>query len=279
MRKILLAALMLFSCDAFSAEFRALSYNIWGRPWPLPSKPKRFPKIKKYLSTHNVDVVGFQESFSRKAKRLKDIPGFPYYARGNAGSLLRTSSGILTISKHPIVRVERLRYSDCAGTDCLARKGALLTTHLIAGVGLVDVVNTHLNAAGGDETREAQLWQLILFINDQHVSGRPLIVMGDFNFPPTSKLYDLWIRTANIVYDTHQKYVDDNPELPQSVRQGWTKPKKKNGKPGKRIDYIFSGLDSTHLKTITSKVMFSNHHNGRALSDHFAVEAIFSTED
>ncbi len=261
---------------------RVMTYNIWGLPRPFLKDRGRFAHIKKMLPTLNADVIGFQESFTDHAKPVYNIPEFPYRARGELRKrphALIQGDGLGVISRFPISRVQRLRFDDCKGTDCLSRKGALLVT-IEHPSSSVDVVVTHLNAAGSNGIRVKQTRELITFIG-KHCGERPLVVMGDLNAIPTDQPLtelknQLWVQ------DAHQDFISANPDLPKADKDAFTydysqntvlKSKNHNGH-SKRIDYVlFRSGASKELKAVRTDVVMDTPVQGRNLSDHFGFTA------
>jgi len=267
---------------ASSGRFRVLSYNVWGLPGVLLQKGRRIPLIPREISRLDADVVAFQETFHASTRRLMSIPGYPYVAVGPGKSDGRTSSGLMVASKWPIVRTEKIVFDRCSGTDCLANKGALLTRLEVDGLGEIDVVATHLNAAGGDGLRSRQLAQILELVARES-GDRPVILAGDFNFHSESDpYYDLSIDEG--FRDSFAEYRDVHPELSPIEWFGLTFDPDRNlnlklegpFRRGDRLDYIWvkdHGRTETRVKR--SGLVLDRLVSGMHLSDHFGIRTDF----
>ena len=96
-----------FSADAGERSVRVLSYNVWGLPAPLTSKPSRFKDLKARVPDAGADVIAFQETFATKSHVLAEMPSYPHRAWGPAPSKGKLASGLLIVSRFPIVAVGR----------------------------------------------------------------------------------------------------------------------------------------------------------------------------
>jgi len=254
-----------------------MSFNIWGLPWPLTTNPSRFRSIVDVLTFHSelADVIGFQEVFCNEAKEaLKHLTFvYPYHSyhqmtpMKSDSSLL--SSGLLIVSKFPIVDVDFLTYKNCSGFDCFAQKGAQKVTLCLPNHLYVDVFNTHLESGNNEKSKAIrlnQIDQLLSFMNNTRQVlpfSERLILLGDFNAPPFSDEY-LAI-TKNGFFDTECCPVKHPPSF---------------ANPEQRIDFIFTSSSfspydhstNRRLSLRRSGVLTDKHSQ---LSDHFAIVAEF----
>ncbi len=265
---IFFAALLLHGSLAQKVEARevkALTYNIWGLPYPISKRMGRFPLIRKKLPQFGADIIALQEAFTDQAKVSTKSKEYPYKAHGPGASFFNLSSGLVVMSKHPIIKKKIIKFNECQGWDCFANKGVLFVRILIDGEEL-DVYVTHLNAEGEDEgPRFYQIMDFLVFFKENSL-GRKTILMGDFNFPDTSFLHSLLTQDLG-VNDSHQEYILDNPDLPDDIQRGST------SKSGKRIDYVFVTPD---LPVRNVEVVFKEKaYEGEQLSDHRAVLTTF----
>jgi len=258
-----------FANDAVTGKFRAISYNVWGLPVPFLSKPGRFQKIHDSIGRFNADFIGFQETFTKKSAPLKEIEGYPYMAEGPQKKGIKIlHSGLLFISKFPILETATLAFSKCSGMDCFARKGVLWSKVLVPGFGTINVFLTHANAGSNESVKMHQLIEAAQFI-DQKRGDRPTIFLGDFNLTPGSDYYH-YVRYVMGLDDALDLYLKEHPERATdpsfiyTVRIG-----KKFYK--RRIDYFFlqDGLQSS-IYTKNYQVIM-NKIDGDKLSDHFGV--------
>ena len=130
-------------------------------------------------------MICFQELFDDRAhgilkRRLKETYPYmigpanptPFSPKGN--------SGLVIYSKIPITHLEEIDFSQCEGSDCLARKGALLVEAEQEGVKF-QVMVTHLEAGGSKELKISQYEEIRAMIDRHRVTGVPQILAGDYN--------------------------------------------------------------------------------------------------
>jgi endonuclease/exonuclease/phosphatase family metal-dependent hydrolase len=256
-------------------DFRLITYNVWGLPVPFKLDHSKLPLIAQSIPIYQPDVVVFQETFTKRAEVLKTIKGMNYFAQGPGKKGVKfQSSGLLTVSRHPIVQVKNIQYNKCAGFDCLSAKGALLTTIKLEDGTLVDIYNTHLNAGKNAKVKWSQLAQLVQFIqaNDR---GHPTFIAGDFNITPDSAYYEYLRKDAELV-DTHAAYVVEHPDLSEKQKKGITHSKKKllSKKTNERkLDYAFVMNSNGHQDSdvLFTQPIYDGSHDNNRFSDHFAV--------
>jgi endonuclease/exonuclease/phosphatase family metal-dependent hydrolase len=247
-----------------------LTYNVWGLPKPFLTDPSRFSEIAQAIPATDADIVAFQEAFTSRTDELMHARG-----PGKPGPLM-TNSGLLVISRWPIIQREEIIYSACSGSDCIANKGALYLRIRLDENQDLDVFATHMNASDTGEIRVHQTKELAQFI--RVFSGRrPLILLGDLNTRPNSEIFahlgGLGIR------DSHDEFVAANPGIPPHERLGYTVDRARNPLAGKhpvsgKIDYVLvRDLPEQPICTRQSKLAFDKPANNRFLSDHFGVLA------
>ncbi|MFI0989008.1 jacalin-like lectin [Streptomyces exfoliatus] len=165
---------------AVTGSFNVLTYNIAGLPLGLgDSDPAtNTPLIGQRLGAY--DIVNVQEDFNYHAS-LYANDTHPHRTPTSGGAAI--GDGLNTLSDVPFEDFERVRWSNCTGTNCLTPKGfSLARTRLAEGV-FVDLYNVHTNADSTDDAlaaRRANIEQLSDFIQ-AHSSGNAVIVMGDTN--------------------------------------------------------------------------------------------------
>jgi endonuclease/exonuclease/phosphatase family metal-dependent hydrolase len=120
-----------------------------------------------------------------------------------------TSSGLLTFARHPIVRTEqvvfRTRGRRLRDSDVWSRKGVLMVELDLGLPGNLEVFSTHL-FYGGDllwsgarhrspeiaEVRQAQVHELLGFVDAVHHPANVALVVGDFNIDAEGRGADGW---------------------------------------------------------------------------------------
>ncbi len=141
-----------------------LTYNVFMRPvvgMTTDLKDTRVPFIAEAIRKY--DVVCFQELFSQLNYRRKDILnyanrcGFKHVSKPpdvklkSLLSLKLLNSGLLTISKYPIVETEFIEFKEKAGVDALAAKGVLYSKIKTPNHRHIHLFNTHTQATYHNE--------------------------------------------------------------------------------------------------------------------------------
>ncbi|MBM3699883.1 MAG: hypothetical protein FJW68_03055 [Actinobacteria bacterium] len=133
----------------------------------------------------------------------------PYYVLGPDTSFinfLKQDSGLLILSRYPIIAASAFCFSDLSGTDRLAGKGVLYA-RIKVGIKEDDYIhffNTHLQSHNHPETRFKNLEELFDFagkilLPELNAMGHinPVIMVGDFNV--SADMPAGWIEKAGIV--------------------------------------------------------------------------------
>tara|TARA_B110000467_G_C18330658_1_gene492828 strand:- start:2511 stop:3389 length:879 start_codon:yes stop_codon:yes gene_type:complete len=277
---LLLASPQAHAQDSTQQELKILSWNIKMLPFSFIKKRNhhtRARKIAKELNKREYDIIVFQEAFrisSRKILKNKLRKKYPYIygpAR-HWWNPTKTNSGIWVLSKTPLEELETIAFEDCEGTDCLARKGALLLEGNWKG-NAFQVLGTHLDAGGPDKIRRNQFRELANKLLTKHQKEKvPQFICGDMNTAQSDRLYQEMLSILQA----------EDIELSENSDISFTSYNAK--KQGKVIDYIllkknklkFSNL-ARSIRTIGEKWDLKNPvmvdtHGG--LSDHLAVELI-----
>ncbi|MDQ0584183.1 jacalin-like lectin [Streptomyces rishiriensis] len=165
---------------AESGTFNVLTYNVAGLPEGLSSGPPatNTPLISPRLAAY--DIVNVQEDFNYHAA-LYAGDNHPYRTATSGGAGI--GDGLNTLSDYVLEDFERVRWSDCTGTNCLTPKGFTLSRVRLAEGVFVDLYNVHTNADDSDDAlaaRRANTEQLSDFIQ-ANSSGNAVLVMGDTN--------------------------------------------------------------------------------------------------
>ncbi len=214
-----LAALLLalVPWPTWAGEFSVLTYNTHGLPgWIAGDEPEaRFPRIGSLANRY--DIVLLQEDFEHHTT-LRSGTRHAFVERGNPSReswhcwLSCSGSGLTFLSGLRGARVRSVAnvpYGVCAGwitgaSDCFATKGFQHARVEIAPGLLVHFVNTHLDAGGDPEDREARRRQLARLSKHlaSSVDGDALILAGDLNLnatrPADARLRDTFARTLGL---------------------------------------------------------------------------------
>jgi len=169
--------------EAHEGTISLLTYNIAGLPEPISSaKTPRARSIKAIGEKLNgFDIVNVQEDFNYNDELYTGGNDHPF--RTETMGKVPFSDGLNTLSKFPITDLERVKWRDCTGADCLTPKGFTYAKLQLAKNVWVDLYNVHANAQDSKEAAAARcknMDQLVEFIN-LHSKGKAIILMGDFN--------------------------------------------------------------------------------------------------
>jgi len=189
-------------------SIRVLSFNIFLRPPGIKNHDSDHKAMRlAYFCErviHSYDIICLQEFFaygtSRQAKFLAYAKnaGFEYSLTLNSKNLINTSidSGLVIISRYPIIKSERLTFKRGIKTDRFYSKGALYAKILCSPNRELNVFNTHLqsgisNSNNSDGvnlsdalvvTRCKQLMALKSFIDScTEDSTGPILLAADMN--------------------------------------------------------------------------------------------------
>jgi endonuclease/exonuclease/phosphatase family metal-dependent hydrolase len=169
---------------------QVLTWNLYQRPWfvadfldtpRLPDRRDRFLGILRSLVSHGADIVCLQEVFHGPTRRALERRFEFSFAKLTHRFCLRMHSGLMILSRHPIVERSGLifhgRMAGGRGADAWVDKG-IMRARILLPDGPLEVFNTHLQAGPCADVREAQL-DLIRRFLDQF-PGRSILT-GDFN--------------------------------------------------------------------------------------------------
>lgn len=302
-------------------QLSVLSYNIEGLPWPARSgRGEDLARIAGELHAlraagRQPHIVLFEEAFSHAARAIAAKAGYRYVADGPSASdpvaspttaadrAFRAAarflagetwgkwrgSGLRIASDYPILSVKRMTYATCAGTDCLANKGAMLVMVAVPGVSQpVAIVDTHLNsrrASGVPFDRSfyayrRQVDALTDFVRANVPAGTPLIVAGDFNAgqEPRRRAYLLqkaadW-RSGAPVKAALETCLQEGDKCPTSDRADLAF----SAKRGRDYQWFAPG-GSTEISLASMTALFGHDGRGRMLSDHVGYAATYLIGD
>jgi endonuclease/exonuclease/phosphatase family metal-dependent hydrolase len=160
-----------------------LSLNVFGLPWPLGCDvAHRCAKVAAAIRASAPDFVALQEVWDRNAREPLLVDGWhAAFCEPTAGLL--GQSGLLTLSRLPIVATSSHRFRQAAGVEVLVGKGALCVVVQSAAGGQVAVWNVHLQSGlEAGAVRREQFRELAAWIRGAPAAG--CIVLGDFNCGP-----------------------------------------------------------------------------------------------
>jgi endonuclease/exonuclease/phosphatase family metal-dependent hydrolase len=217
-------------------------------------------------------VVTMQETFTSYAKGMAKDAAFPYQHYQNNWDLLNLNSGLMTLTKHPIVKTDFIKFKKAADADAFANKGVLLTRLNVAGLGEVDIYNTHYQSKASRSAIRVHDNEMLEAIIKRNDKGNPTFVMGDLNTQPGSPEYQDLMKRLN----PRDSWAERYPGVP-----GYTaspeNPRRDAESGAKRIDYVFV-LPNTRfdIRIESLQVMFAEPVQGVVLSDHYGLSGRFS---
>lgn len=269
-------------------EFKVLSYNIHGLPAPLATG-WRYKAIGEVLAKRRAEgtapeIVLIQEAWQLdKSKELIAAAGYPYVARGPAGTKQKLPSGLWILSEYPILKTEAVIYKNCVNFDCMARKSAFYAQIKVPGLKKpIDIYTTHLNAAVFTDNwlgwprswnvRKKQIVQMVDLIKKTHDPEAVLIAGGDFNMNAESAEYQLLVSLSQLSSTLSAcAHPDSN-----CANQGNLPWETKNA-----IDIQFFAGESKEglVFPLSYERTFKDKVNGVYLSDHSGLETLYRVQE
>jgi len=260
--------------EKLDQQLKVLSWNIFCLPTFIKATDKmyRASAIVDALQHLDCDVIVLQETFHKKSHQiieegLKDT--FPYQIKANRkGNFIKTNHGIFILSKLPAKLLGTIVYKNCKGTDCLAKKGAVLI-EVEKEKQMFQILGTHLQAGNQNKyeaIRKTQREQITAFLKQYKKENIPQLLCGDFNTD-----YNNLSRRNNLLNDLEINHIN----VPNDTT--WPNKYYKTKKTHTTIvDYIFIKYNNVSLNTETKILHFYDQKRKIALSDHSAVEMLLA---
>lgn len=289
----------------FSTTISVMTYNVAGLPWPLRARTKAaMNRIGNALDSEfaegRPDFLFLQEAFVPSAVSLGRRAGYANLVRGPSRSTRPTlkigvdsprnpprksmservgrlvNSGLALATDHSIVAksVEPFGRRSCAGFDCLANKGLLLTRIDIPGVPEpLYLLNTHLNSrrASGAPVRRTlpahnrQIAEMVALLERDWRSGGPLIYAGDFNTRNAPDRFEF--KDARLPGELAHRYCHAHPDR-CAVQASWD-----SDEPWMDTQDLqgYAAGIRVKIEPIKIEARFDAPVGGRMLSDHDAL--------
>lgn len=166
-----------------------LLWNVWLLPPPLSDTIAGSRARKIALLLAGYDIVVLNEAFTHKSELLAQSK-YPYVMTLPRKSYFDLfDSGLVLLSRHPIVTVETEHYQRRSKWDRLASKGIIFCRIRLPNGNEIDVYGTHMQAGSSDReqaAREQQTRQLGEFILRHSGEVRRVVVAGDMNMGPAN---------------------------------------------------------------------------------------------
>ncbi|MCL4176921.1 MAG: sphingomyelin phosphodiesterase [Verrucomicrobia bacterium] len=246
-------------------ELRVLTYNIWGLPaWINGANPSRYARIARELEARAPEFILLQEVWSEHAREAVPAEAGWSVASSPARNLFLRRSGLVTLSRHPIVDAEFHAFRAGTWPDSLVGKGALRITVELAGSLRLNVWNVHLQAGDARDIRLRQIAELAAWVRQAEQGQGADIIAGDFNCTPDSEEYRQLTRLLGT--DAHPPESQPHFVTYDGCRS--------DAADARTLDYVFLRLRQSHVSCTASvaPAMDADRPEDR-LSDHLAVEA------
>lgn len=248
-------------------NFKLITYNIWGLPsWMTGAAKGRYPKIERELEHLDADFVLLQEAWTGKARTAVPRQGPWAIARAAGQHSFFQQSGLVTLSKFPIVGGRFYPFTHAAFPDRLVNKGVLKITVQLPDGHLLNVWNAHLDA-GAERARAAQVTELLAHIETASDGQIADLVAGDFNSTPDSPEYR---KLAKSLGQNLQQAAGATPFVT------WDN---LSARPdaGQTLDYVFlRPRMGSQLRETETEVAFGAPTLKQRLSDHLGLETTVS---
>jgi len=259
---------MLFALPVHGQPLRVMTFNV---RFLTPNDGEnnwdaRRDLVAEVVRTEDPDVIGTQELFKRQGDDIVErLPQFVWFGEGRRGGDEDEHMGVF-------YRKDRLRIRESGNfwlSDTPEVPGSRTWNNLyprlvtwarferIADGATFTLYNTHLPYRDIDEPARVRCAELIRTRLSQLAANEPVILIGDFNTTPESRVHSILTSSLTDVWSAAAKRSG-----PEGTFHGFT------GKPERRIDWILvRGLKPNRVETITTQ------REGRYPSDHFPLIA------
>lgn len=260
-------------------ELRILSYNLYLRPPALlfwNQQQDRIAELRPFLLDY--DILVLQEVFGEGYREqmidlVSDV--YPYHSEILGGKGSKQDAGVLVLSRWPFSEQKSSPYGEtCAGSDCLATKGAIYVQIDKEGQ-TYHIFGTHLQASKEHQlVREGQLALLKGFVDAQGISSsEAVLIVGDLNVnlyaDEQNQAYSNMLDSLSAVHPSNLD-MEDYPPTFDVENNAFAK-----GADNEYLDYaLYSREHLTPKATYNEVKVFKVDELD--LSDHYAVMGYFS---
>jgi endonuclease/exonuclease/phosphatase family metal-dependent hydrolase len=248
------------------ASLKLVTYNIWGLPsWMTGASPGRYPMIARELERLDPDLILLQEAWTTRAKGAAPSKAHLAVAHAAGQHTFFQQSGLVTVSRFPIIGGQFYPFTHAAFPDRFVNKGVLKITVELPDGRLLNVWNVHLQDGGPTAIRLSQVRELVSRVEAAEDGQIADVVGGDFNCTPGSPMYS---ELAGALGPSLQQLSGAAPFVT------WDGLSAKTG-AGKTLDHIFVRGSRTFPTVYTAaRVAFSAPTLKERLSDHLGIEAV-----
>jgi len=247
-------------------NLKLVTYNIWGLPtWMTGARQGRYPKIARELERLDPDIILLQEAWTAEARKSAPAQGAWSIARAAGQYTFSQQSGLVTLSRFPIIGGEFYPFSRATFPDCFVNKGMLKVTVRLSSGQRLNLWNVHLQDGGTAELMLSQIRELASHVQVAQDGQIADLVGGDFNCTPGSRLFQ---ELVNSLGPSVQQLGGAEPFVT------WDGLSEKRGS-GQTLDHIFIKRRMTFQNVqALQRVAFAAERLEQRLSDHFGIEAM-----
>ncbi|KYK37062.1 MAG: endonuclease/exonuclease/phosphatase family protein [Theionarchaea archaeon] len=262
---------------------------------------ERINGIIDHLRTSGADVVGLNEVWADSTKEtfIQNLRiQFPYSYYNPNKEIFKLGSGLLFLSKYPIINPSFVKFQELIGWDSMSQKG-MITGNIIVPSGGTYVpyffVITHTQAGGSNDeinVRHDNIDQMWKVIRGLPFGNNPLVVFGDLNVIAeneggsiTADYYYLTSMLGSLGLKDLYRVIHPSAQQDHGYTSDWyTNDLKKifnpNDKTRTRLDYFFvKNFDTNNSASSTISVIHNyTYYDPKTseqmdLSDHFPLIA------
>ena len=246
-------------------SLKLVTYNIWGLPsWMTGARSGRYPQIARELERLDPDIILLQEAWTAEARKSAPANGHWAIARAAGQHTFFQQSGLMTLSRFPIIGGEFYPFLRGAFPDRLMNKGVLKVTVRLSGGRVLNIWNVHLQDGGPPEIHRSQTRELVSRVQAAEDGQVADLVGGDFNCTPDSSCCS---ELASSLGPSVQQLGGAEPFVT------WDGLSREAG-AGQTLDYIFIRARRPLLELrATPCVAFAATSQEHRLSDHFGIQA------
>lgn len=215
------------------------------------------------------DIIGLQEVTNKMDEDIKKfIRGYHIIGQGRTKNLFVERNTLLIKEKYPILKEQTFwlsKYPNKEGSTMWHSLFPRICTMVICQVDKgrkVAIYNTHLDCLSPVARNNGISIILKKISEQQQIEEMPIILMGDFNAQPNSKVIEKLRKDTK----TFKAVQDLKTELYKMATMGGFKGKTK----GRHIDYIFV---SEELNVLDVEIVHYDK-SGKQPSDHYPIMAV-----
>lgn len=243
------------------------------------------------------DVVGLSEVWANSSKRrLMDAlsPALPYSAWDDNTNFFQVGSGLLLLSRFPVVDHRFVEYRDLVGPDAFSQKGFVMAKLDLGGGERLAVALTHTQAgssAADVRARNANLTQLAGTFVSWATPG-PALLLGDLNVaaegvdgvatPEYGALLDalLPLGMSDVYRTLHPDAAVDHGFTYDAVTDrlvAFFALEDVENQVRQRLDYVFSSGLTQSSCVVDTSYLYPDGAVQMDLSDHYPLGAVLAT--